>query len=393
MKCKCMIVNIFMICTCLSSWGQQSSEFTLKGNVFTPEYDGLYIYLTRMDVIFRDKDQKLDSALISNGHFSFKYHWTGEPFVASLALPPKDLHFEYGLPECLCIVERGEVKLDYTTLGVHLNGGVLNQRYDDCILSKSREIKEKNNILIAQRDSLEKLHSLSIEEMDRFNQRIQVLYQTLSPVYIKFVSDYIKTEVGAFFFFYYPESFYSAKVFDNLQALVDESYRRQAKLKEEREKEAIKHWKEAAIMTDVGHPFRDFKCKDIDGKDVNLSDYTHSGHVTLVDFWASWCMPCIQELSFLKSLYKSYHRRGLNIVSVSLDTKRKAWGDAVKRHQIPWTQISDLKGWNGTITKDYAISAIPFIILIDQKGKIAVRNLHDNKLENAIKKLLETGAK
>ena len=121
---------------------------------------------------------------------------------------------------------------------------------------------------------------------------------------------------------------------------------------------------------------------------MKLSDYVHPGHVTMVDFWASWCVPCVQELSFLKSLYQTYHGQGLDIVSVSLDTKRSAWEAAVKKHQIPWPQISDLKGWHGTITKDYAISAIPFIIVIDQKGNIAVRNLHDYKLENAIKELL-----
>ena len=77
-------------------------------------------------------------------------------------------------------------------------------------------------------------------------------------------------------------------------------------------------------------------------------------------------------------------------MSVSLDTKKSAWEAAVKKHQIPWPQISDLKGWKGTITKDYAISAIPFILVIDRKGKIAVRNLHDYKLENAIKEILST---
>ena len=133
-----------------------------------------------------------------------------------------------------------------------------------------------------------------------------------------------------------------------------------------------------------------FACMDIEGKDVNLSDYIHPGRVTLVDFWASWCVPCVQELPFLKSLYQTYHEEGLDIVSVSLDTKKSAWEAAVKKHQIPWSQISDLKGWKGTITKDYAISAIPFILVIDRKGKIAVRNLHDYKLENAIKEILST---
>ena len=171
-------------------------------------------------------------------------------------------------------------------------------------------------------------------------------------------------------------------------ALVGENYRRKAELKKEKDKEAVEHWRESVELTEIGNVYRDFICRDLAGKEVNLSDYVHPGHVTMVDFWASWCVPCVQELSFLKSLYQTYHGQGLDIVSVSLDTKRSAWEAAVKKHQIPWPQISDLKGWHGTITKDYAISAIPFIIVIDQKGKIAVRNLHDYKLENAIKELL-----
>ena len=333
---KCIVMNILMVCACLSSCGH-SPIFKLEADVHTDEYDGLYIYLTHTGVVSREDDLKVDSALIRNGHFSFEYRVTGEPFVATLALPPKDDHFVYGLPDCYCIVEEGNVTLDYTPLGTQLKGGVLNQQYDNQILAKTREIKKRSNSIVAERDSLGKLRTLSIEGMEAFNQRIGALYKELQPAHICFVSDYIGTEVGAFFFFYYPESYYPEGIYAKLLASVDEEYRHKSELKKEKEKEAA-----------------------------------------------------AQELPFLKSLYQTYHEEGLDIVSVSLDTKRSAWEAAVKKHQIPWPQISDLKGWKGTITKDYAISAIPFILVIDRKGKIAVRNLHDYKLEEAIKEILST---
>ena len=384
---KYIVINIFMLCVCLSSC-RQASVFKLEADVHTNEYDSLYIYMIRPDVIFRENDQKLDSALIRNGRFSFECQVNGEPFVVKLALPPKDDHFMYGLPECNCIVETGEIKLDYTSLGVRLEGGMLNQQYDDRLLALNREIKKRNNVIVAERDSVEKSRTLNLEEMSAFNQRIGALYNELKPAHVRFVFDYIGTEVGAFFFFFYPENYYPADIYANLLALVGENYRCKAELKKEKDKEAVEHWRESVELTEIGNVYRDFICRDLAGKEVKLSDYVHPGHVTMVDFWASWCVPCVQELSFLKSLYQTYHGQGLDIVSVSLDTKRSAWEAAVKKHQIPWPQISDLKGWHGTITKDYAISAIPFIIVIDQKGNIAVRNLHDYKLENAIKELL-----
>ena len=65
------------------------------------------------------------------------------------------------------------------------------------------------------------------------------------------------------------------------------------------------------------------------------AEVLQSDKPVLLDFWASWCVPCVQELPFLKSLYQTYHEEGLDIVSVSLDTKKSAWEAAVKKHQIP----------------------------------------------------------
>ena len=82
---KYIVINIFMLCVCLSSC-RQASVFKLEADVHTNEYDSLYIYMIRPDVIFRENDQKLDSALIRNGRFSFECQVNGEPFVVKLII-------------------------------------------------------------------------------------------------------------------------------------------------------------------------------------------------------------------------------------------------------------------------------------------------------------------
>lgn len=99
-------------------------------------------------------------------------------------------------------------------------------------------------------------------------------------------------------------------------------------------------------------------------------------------------MPCQQEIPFLKELYGKYHDQGLDIVSVSLDKSKSAWLKAVEKNNMPWLQMADMKAWDGPVTQDYGIQAIPFLVLLDKKGKIVVRNLHDKLLEEAIKKEL-----
>lgn len=99
---KYIVINIFMLCVCLSSC-RQASVFKLEADVHTNEYDSLYIYMIRPDVIFRENDQKLDSALIRNGRFSFECQVNGEPFVVKLALPRKMI--------ILCMVCRNVIVL------------------------------------------------------------------------------------------------------------------------------------------------------------------------------------------------------------------------------------------------------------------------------------------
>lgn len=91
---------------------------------------------------------------------------------------------------------------------------------------------------------------------------------------------------------------------------------------------------------------------------------------------------------FLKELYQKYHAQGFDIVSISLDKTKDAWLKALDKEQMPWPQISDLKAWDGPITQDYGIQAIPFVFLLDQQGNIVLKNMHGDKLETAIRSQL-----
>ncbi|MCE6991047.1 TlpA disulfide reductase family protein [Dyadobacter sp. CY323] len=113
------------------------------------------------------------------------------------------------------------------------------------------------------------------------------------------------------------------------------------------------------------------------------------GRLVLIDFWASWCAPCVEEQPELKKLYTKYAKqnglyRKFQIFGVSLDSKKEGWQKIIRKYNIPWTQVSDLKFWTSPIAQDYHIDALPFNVLIDEKGFVVAVNLHGEKLENFI---------
>lgn len=136
----------------------------------------------------------------------------------------------------------------------------------------------------------------------------------------------------------------------------------------------------------VGGQFRDFKMSTSKGDTLCLADL--KGKVKLVDFWASWCAPCRKENPNLLRVYNKYKDKGFDIISISIDTDREAWLKAVEEDQLPWTQISDLKGSAG-IAKEYNIRAIPQMFLLDASNKIVAVNLRGVEIEEMLKKFLE----
>ncbi len=145
--------------------------------------------------------------------------------------------------------------------------------------------------------------------------------------------------------------------------------------------------KQMLAALELRHPgmmYKDLTMDDLNGTQVKLSQWAGKGQYVLVDFWASWCGPCRQEMPNVVEAYKRYHDKGLEIIGVSFDSNKLQWSAAVEKLGMTWPQMSDLKGWKSAAAAAYGIRSIPANILLDPQGKIIAVDLRGEKLQSVL---------
>lgn len=129
-----------------------------------------------------------------------------------------------------------------------------------------------------------------------------------------------------------------------------------------------------------GETIPDFTLSKLNGEEVALYDVLAENEYVLVEFWASWCGPCIQSFPALKTLHADYNANGFEIVSVSIDHDSYNWEQESKAQELPWIDVGEMEGWNGPTATAYGVQFVPKGYLVDSTGLILEKDLDPGEL-------------
>lgn len=314
---------------------------------------------------------KLDTAIIENGTFTFE--GTQDSVVnryITCKVKDDNLLMDFFL-------ENGKINVNLSKDNDSAAGTPNNDAYQKIREQINGITKKMNAIYESMGDS-----TLTEEQKEAKKEEGNKLEEEYYKVIKEGVQKNITNPVGVFLF---QQSFYNNTTDENAALLqqVPANYQNNERIVK------IKELTEKQKKTAVGTKFLDFQMKTPAGKDIKLSDYVGKGKVVLIDFWASWCGPCRREMPSLVEAYAKYKNKNFEIVGVSLDQAGKDWEDAIKKLNITWPQMSDLKGWSNEGAQMYAVNSIPHTILVDGEGTIIARGLHGDELLSKLSEVLK----
>lgn len=346
----------------------KKGEYTVQG-IVSGSVDGDSVFLVEMDGWSM---QMLDTAVIKKGKFVFRGSQE-EPvwrYVVCLRAGEQIGGTDF-------ILENGKIKLTIDNAkrigGKGTSNNELWNRYVEETEAQSVRI---NSYYARSSDS-----TYSVAEREAASKMIIQLRDQQKQFNIDFIRKNIKTGVAHILLKNYYLS-YSMDQLENIQQELTEAKVNTSIL------QLLEKHIDAMRKTQIGHQFSDLSLKNEYGQLVKLSDHIVKNKITMIDFWASWCSPCLAEIPNLVKAYKKYKPNGFEIVGVSLDQNEGAWKQAISNFGMSWPQMSDLKGWKSTAAKAYGVQAIPFTLLVGQDGKIIAKNLHGDELDKKLAELL-----
>ena len=345
----------------MSAMGQQVN-YSVSG---TYTDNGKKVYL-----IDRLTDRAIDSVVVADGKFSFTGAAAQDAFLAVMAQNKRwmTIFFNDGTPVSVCL---NDSTLKGSPLNERLTQYDIAQDVPNRILSAQIAALTKAEIQARQEELMEKLNKVTDDKMAFANKIFRDERQSLIPLafaelyfYDNGIEAYDKLVAEQLPFSNHP---FLKKAKDDIAAMLQP---------QDQSKAAF-----------IGQPFTDLEMADPDGRQHKLSELVGEGKYVLVDFWASWCGPCRAEMPNVLEAYNTYHAKGFEVVGISFDQKKAAWVRAIQQLQLPWLQLSDLKGWECAAAPVYKVDAIPDNILIDPQGRIVARGLRGKDLQRRLQQL------
>ncbi len=129
-----------------------------------------------------------------------------------------------------------------------------------------------------------------------------------------------------------------------------------------------------------GTSIPNFVLPDVSGEEYSLDGILTKHEVVLVDFWASWCGPCIEQFPHLKELHAEFQDKGFEVVGVSIDETAEEWHEATETYEFPWINLAELKDFTGPVAVEFGVEWIPMSYVLDSEGCILKKDLETDEL-------------
>jgi peroxiredoxin len=364
-----VLVSFFvLICSCTSHKDKIPKKFTLNGEFNSQDTGIIFLQYVSDTILINDTTE------IKNGKFRFSGKILEPTRAALFGRNYLELARIYIEPEKMNIIIFKD-----KPYGSKMTGSKTQSEYDELIkmeepiYNKLNELRKErtliNESLNASQNENTKL--LLQGKLDKIDSLYPLILDRLNPIEVKFVLENPHSFVTLN---YLPMlisrdliSLDSLKsIFNGLDPSLKASKLSKYIIEDIRKNENVK----------IGHEAPDFKATTLNQKSIRLSQFKGTG-VVIMDFWASWCVPCRKSIPHLKAIYNKYHFKGLEVVAVSVDENKTAWIDAVKQDSTDmWHHVLIAEKWpnrpftNDDIFQNYYYKAIPTQFIIDKNGKI-----------------------
>lgn len=372
MKKLFLLSAVALLCSCD---GDKQTAFELKGNFSNSSGETIYL-----EKLMSPNPVVVDSTSADEqGNFSFS-NYTPKIGFYRIRVTPQSFAMLI-LDSADKVTVTGDIKdlgNTYKTTGSpetelfaeYNNLGKANQKQSDSL-----------NLAFQSAMSSMKMDSL---KMDSLSHIFQPVYDAIMAKFQRALAEKIAKNTNKYASLLWLQGLDPAKN-NELYLAIDKEMMK--KYPQDRTVQAMHETITKELATVVGQTAPEINLSTPDGKSLALSSF--KGKVVLIDFWASWCGPCRKEMPFVVSLYKKYKDKGFEIFGVSLDQDKSRWIEAIEKDGITWPQVSDLKYWQSEAAIQYAVSGIPYTVLLDKEGKILSKGLRGVELEQAVAAALE----
>ncbi len=357
--------KFFVILACVVAFvGCNSNRCEIVGRIDNFDEFG-YIYITDM----WSARAVIDSVKLDNNTFHFK----GVKHAPTFA----QLVMKGGLPVSYLFLEKGKVLVsgDYNSGTIKSSGTPANDAFS-AMMARSHEMIGRYRQAVSAGNKAE------VEAITNEHDQMQSEFYEQN-----------KTNVlGVFMLQQQSYSMPSTELLAKLESLPEDMKALPVvqRMKESAERK-FKTEPQAEGSDYVPH-YINIEQPNLKGEVVSLKSVVENkkNRYVLLDFWASWCGPCMAEMPHLKEAYKLYHKKGFEIYGVSLDSKHESWQGAVEKQQMKWVNVSALEAFDNSAAEDYAVESIPTNYLIDcSNGVIIAKNLRGEAVVEKLAELLK----